>query len=653
MFENGRADRRAAQTLTSMKLIETHDSDKENNKRLPEDCNFEEYIMQKYPENYLFQQLPNSFDCKICMKPGDVRICSGKCGGFFHRECFAEETCDASAIDLETGEDLRWSSTLSSENALTTNNGKRLECATCLRERMSLCFICAKDKGLTKCSRKDCECYYHVECLEYWPQHKVMHIGDTVKSLMCPRHVCHICIADDPHRNYSAENDSKLTKCLLCPAAYHRKSTCIPAGSELRSNAYMLCPRHCVEAKEPVNIDWCFFCDNVDQVSPLINCETCPAAFHHECLKIEQPVDTFNCIGCVSGRLPLYGEIVWVKYSNFIWWPGMLICPLKLPTDIATQKPGDNYMCVRFFATYDYGWVCQGRVYLYQIEDTSLSQNEQNDEQLNIAIEEAFKWTKLVREKYGERKVLKKPPQYIKIKMNHPVMPLVYAKGEKNGLCDCLPADENPCGPGNQCANYEMSLECTAECRAEDRCQNRRFEKRIHPKVIPKYFNTKGWGLVTLENIPRNTFIIEYLGEVIDTVEFKKRFNRSKEDKSSNFYYLHLEKGMHIDAAIRGNEARFINHSCEPNCNPEKWVIDGQTRIGFIAAIDIPMVGFQTVFHSPQQLFSSIQQNTEITFSYDWDTKDMPKCECLCGMESCSGFIGRKIKKKQTKPNQK
>lgn len=630
--ENGLVEIDASRSLALSKPITTHVLAKSQLKN----SDFTQYVMQNYPDNHLFQQFPNNFDCQICMKSGNVHVCSGKCGDFYHRECLAKvrngSKDDASAIDLETGEDLRW----------PDNNCERCECATCLRLRKSQCFVCAKDTGLTGCSIKDCGYYYHLDCLEHWPQHNY-----TVKSMMCPRHVCHICIADDPRCNYRAEIDNELTKCLLCPATYHRKSICIPAGSELMSRSQMLCPRHCEGVKKPFNIDWCLFCG---KVGSLINCKTCPTAIHQECLKSEHPDDNYTCIGCKTGRLPLYGEIVWAKYLNFEWWPAMLVNPSNVPEDVAIRKPGDNYMCIRFFGSYEFGWVCRGRVYLYQLEDTNLNQTKQNGKKFNTAIEEAFKWAKFIKEKYGEHKVLKNPPQYITIKTNRPLKPVQYEKKQNNvtdDLCNCLPTDENPCGPGNQCINYAASLECTANCSAGDRCQNQRFKKRICPKVKAKHFNAKGWGLIALENIPHNTFIIEYVGEVIDSNELKNRFDQLKEDKAENFYFMNLENGLYIDSAILGNEARFINHSCEPNCIAEKWIVDGQTRIGFFAATDIPKVGFRVESHSLSKMISSFnQQNTELTFRYDWDTTGMEKFECLCGMKSCSGLIGCKTKSK-------
>lgn len=156
--------------------------------------------------------------------------------------------------------------------------------------------------------------------------------------------------------------------------------------------------------------------------------------------------------------------------------------------------------------------------------------------------------------------------------------------------CKCSPNDLRPCGPGNKCFNYESNMECGESCTANPNCLNQRFEKCIYRKVQAKPVESKGWGLITLEFIPSGTFIIEYVGEVIDSYEFNRRFKQMNDENAENFYFFGLEKGIYIDSSKQGNESRFINHSCEPNCEAERWIVKGLTRIGIFAKIDIPRV---------------------------------------------------------------
>ena len=62
-------------------------------------------------------------------------------------------------------------------------------------------------------------------------------------------------------------------------------------------------------------------------------------------------------------------------------------------------------------------------------------------------------------------------------------------------------------------------------------------------------------------------------------------------------YFLTLDSKRSIDAGPKANTARFMNHSCDPNCEAQKWIVDGDYRIGLFAKHDI-------------------KANTELTFNY-------------------------------------
>lgn len=186
-------------------------------------------------------------------------------------------------------------------------------------------------------------------------------------------------------------------------------------------------------------------------------------------------------------------------------------------------------------------------------------------------------------------------PHFFEIKTNRTVKPATFRNSKKKfdeNKCGCMQTDENPCGPSNQCINYERSVECDNNCTAGNKRQNQRFAIRSYSKVQRKHFGAIGWGLIAAENIERNTFIIEYVGEVINSEQFDRRFNEAVKNKVSNFYFLQLKDGLYIDSAKYGNNSRFINHSCEPNCAPRKYIVKGQTRIGFFAKVKIPKVSF-------------------------------------------------------------
>lgn len=63
---------------------------------------------------------------------------------------------------------------------------------------------------------------------------------------------------------------------------------------------------------------------------------------------------------------------------------------------------------------------------------------------------------------------------------------------------------------------------------------------------------------------------MEYVGEVFDTREFKRRRKEYAREHSAHFYFMALKSDQLIDATRKGNISRFINHSCDPNAETQK-----------------------------------------------------------------------------------
>ncbi len=89
-----------------------------------------------------------------------------------------------------------------------------------------------------------------------------------------------------------------------------------------------------------------------------------------------------------------------------------------------------------------------------------------------------------------------------------------------------------------------------------------------------------GRGVFATGTIPAGTLIIEYTGELISEVEGERRYPTlaGAEEEPEHTYLLTLDAHRVIDANVGGNEARFINHSCEPNCEPiaygdHMWIV--------------------------------------------------------------------------------
>lgn len=67
-------------------------------------------------------------------------------------------------------------------------------------------------------------------------------------------------------------------------------------------------------------------------------------------------------------------------------------------------------------------------------------------------------------------------------------------------------------------------------------------------------------------------FICEYLGEVVSEEEFRRRMTEDY-STSNHHYCLNLDSGTVIDGYRMGNISRFVNHSCQPNCEMQKWYV--------------------------------------------------------------------------------
>ena len=142
-----------------------------------------------------------------------------------------------------------------------------------------------------------------------------------------------------------------------------------------------------------------------------------------------------------------------------------------------------------------------------------------------------------------------------------------------------------------------------------------------------------GVGAFATRPIKKGTRIIEYTGERIGNAEADRRYDEDKMRNHHTFLFT-LNRQTVVDAAVGGNEARFINHSCAPNC--EAVIVDGK-RIYIEAIKDIPA-------------------GAELVYDYQYERTDDHTAEdeqfyaCRCGAPECRGTIlAPKKKKKSTK----
>src|SRR5208283_2603444 len=85
-----------------------------------------------------------------------------------------------------------------------------------------------------------------------------------------------------------------------------------------------------------------------------------------------------------------------------------------------------------------------------------------------------------------------------------------------------------------------------------------------------------GLGVYTVKRISKGTRIIEYVGEHLSFAELDTRYDGSTPEIRDKFVF-HLGGDRNIDAARLGNDSRFINHSCDPNC--ESYLVNDRIFI--------------------------------------------------------------------------
>ncbi|KAI1727330.1 SET domain-containing protein [Ditylenchus destructor] len=219
-------------------------------------------------------------------------------------------------------------------------------------------------------------------------------------------------------------------------------------------------------------------------------------------------------------------------------------------------------------------------------------------------------------------------------------------KRPKDDGCKCTAA--NPCGYGTMCCpevfpytphgrlrkhfdnKKEWIVECSDQCSCDITCPTRLVQRGRQIPIVLFRTADRGWSVRAAAKIEKNTFVMEYVGEVI-TIE-------RAEQKSPTYQFQMDGCGASkcafvVDAANCGNEARFVNHSCDPNMVVHSVYADRldqrYLRLTYFACRDI-------------------EKGEEITINYNANvdnaafakrTKYRSVKSCFCKSETCRGFI--------------
>ena len=132
-----------------------------------------------------------------------------------------------------------------------------------------------------------------------------------------------------------------------------------------------------------------------------------------------------------------------------------------------------------------------------------------------------------------------------------------------------------------------------------------------------------GSGVFATKDIKKNIQVIEYIGEKVSKSEGDRRSaNRIKNylnsEETGSVYIFELNSKYDIDGAVEYNKARFINHSCNPNCEVD--IINDKIWISSI---------------------KNIKCGEELSYDYGYafDKNDYKDHICKCGFKNCIGYI--------------
>jgi SET domain-containing protein len=121
-----------------------------------------------------------------------------------------------------------------------------------------------------------------------------------------------------------------------------------------------------------------------------------------------------------------------------------------------------------------------------------------------------------------------------------------------------------------------------------------------------------GAGAYAQRDIPAGTYIIEYVGPRIDKEE------AARQCEAGNTYVFTVDDTWDINGNVVWNPARFINHSCEPNCEAELDEEKGEVWIKALRGIKV---------------------GEELTYNYGYGIENFEEHPCQCGASECVGYM--------------
>src|SRR5580704_17064895 len=156
--------------------------------------------------------------------------------------------------------------------------------------------------------------------------------------------------------------------------------------------------------------------------------------------------------------------------------------------------------------------------------------------------------------------------------------------------------------------------------------------RRRTPLFEVRHSPIHGYGVFAARRIHKGTTVVEYLGDRVSHAQADARYE-DKDPNDNHTFLFTVDAKTVIDGGVNGNEARYINHGCEPNCESTT-----RNKRIFIDAI------------------RTIQPGEELSYDYQIqrDADDAPNVDevfaCRCGAKSCRGSMLEAARKQRLPP---
>eukprot|EP00038_Savillea_parva_P005319 m.151153 g.151153 ORF g.151153 m.151153 type:complete len:724 (+) comp11695_c0_seq3:500-2671(+) len=175
----------------------------------------------------------------------------------------------------------------------------------------------------------------------------------------------------------------------------------------------------------------------------------------------------------------------------------------------------------------------------------------------------------------------------------------------------------NDVASGNRTTNECLELDVSVLTESQ---QYRRLAEVSRSSTYVAKSMIQGMGVRAARPFKEGEMVIEYVGELVRK-QISEHRERMYNLRGVGCYMFGVPNhDLVIDATMKGGPARFINHSCDPNCVSKCLVIDKQPRIVIVATRDIAT-------------------DEEFCYDYKFDLDETDKVPCNCGAEKCRGFM--------------